>query len=238
MAEGPRDVSCQLKSIQLPRNTAETTCTRSPERIEVMQLEAYRRAMCNKHVRSTMTRSSRFHCRIGVINKPTTSVDITCIPTTCCVSFKSTMLKLLTWPWPRPLREHSLITRLRPHMTDPCTKFKVSSISCGDITRGVKFENWSPDPDHAPFREDFSSAGWNLLWQINVPNLKYLGSRVTKLWMSVQIAEMGWFGVVTGHPRSRAMPPFDRARTTCCEPKDLEVVIKTADYRSEYPIIY
>ena len=29
-------------------------------------------AMCNKRVHSTMTRSSRFHCPIGVINKPTT----------------------------------------------------------------------------------------------------------------------------------------------------------------------
>ena len=29
-AEGPRDASCQLKSCQLPRNSAETTCT-SPE---------------------------------------------------------------------------------------------------------------------------------------------------------------------------------------------------------------
>jgi len=28
--------------------------------------------MCNKHVHSTMTQSSRFHCPIGVINKPTT----------------------------------------------------------------------------------------------------------------------------------------------------------------------
>jgi len=43
-------------------------------------------------------------------------------------------------PWPRPLREHSLITRLRLCMTDPCTKFEVSSVSrCGEITRGVKF---------------------------------------------------------------------------------------------------
>ena len=25
--------------------------------------------MCNKHVHSTMTRSSRFHCLTGVINK-------------------------------------------------------------------------------------------------------------------------------------------------------------------------
>jgi len=28
--------------------------------------------MCNEHVRLTVTRSSRFHCLIGVINKPTT----------------------------------------------------------------------------------------------------------------------------------------------------------------------
>jgi len=30
IAEGPRDASCQLKSCQLPRNSAETTCTTSP----------------------------------------------------------------------------------------------------------------------------------------------------------------------------------------------------------------
>ena len=29
--------------------------------------------MCNKHVDSTVTRSSCFHCLIGVINKPTTA---------------------------------------------------------------------------------------------------------------------------------------------------------------------
>ena len=27
--------------------------------------------MCNEQVHSTVTRSSRFHCLIGVINKPT-----------------------------------------------------------------------------------------------------------------------------------------------------------------------
>jgi len=32
-AEGPRDASCQLKSCQLPGNSAETTCTTSPEQI-------------------------------------------------------------------------------------------------------------------------------------------------------------------------------------------------------------
>jgi len=72
IAEGPRDASCQLKSCQLRRNSAETTCTTSPEQIEVIKWEGYIGAMCNKHVHSTITRSSRFHCPIGVINKPTT----------------------------------------------------------------------------------------------------------------------------------------------------------------------
>ena len=86
IVEGPRDASCQLKSCQLPWNSAQTTSTTSPEQIEVMKLEGYSGTMCNKHVYSTMTRSSRFHCLIGVINKPTTDrvVEITCIPTTCC----------------------------------------------------------------------------------------------------------------------------------------------------------
>jgi len=72
ISEGLCDASCQLKSCQLPRNSAETTCTTSPEQIEVIKLEGYSGAMCNKHVHSTMMRSSRFNCPIGVINKPTT----------------------------------------------------------------------------------------------------------------------------------------------------------------------
>ena len=72
IAEGPRNASCQLQSCQLPRNSAETTCTTSPEQIEVRKLEGYSGPMCNKHVHSTMERSSRFHCPVGVINKPTT----------------------------------------------------------------------------------------------------------------------------------------------------------------------
>jgi len=86
IAEGPRDASCQLKSCQSPRNSAKTTCTTSPEQIEVMKLEGYSGPMCSEHVHSTMTRSSRFRCLIGVINKPTAErvVDVTCIPMTCC----------------------------------------------------------------------------------------------------------------------------------------------------------
>jgi len=64
--------SCQLKSCQLPRNSAETTCTTSRREIEDIKLDGYCGAMCNKHVHSTMMRSTCFHCLRGVINKPTT----------------------------------------------------------------------------------------------------------------------------------------------------------------------
>ena len=39
IAEGPHDASCQLKSCQLPRNSAETTYTTSPDEIDGMKLE-------------------------------------------------------------------------------------------------------------------------------------------------------------------------------------------------------
>ena len=39
IAEGPRDASCQLKSCQLPRNSAETTYTTSPDQIDGIKLE-------------------------------------------------------------------------------------------------------------------------------------------------------------------------------------------------------
>jgi len=39
IAEGPRDASFQLKYCQLPRNSAETTYTTSPDQIDGMKLE-------------------------------------------------------------------------------------------------------------------------------------------------------------------------------------------------------
>ena len=53
-------------------SSAEITCTASPEQIKVINLKRYSKAMCNKHVHSIMTRSSRFRCPVGFINKPTT----------------------------------------------------------------------------------------------------------------------------------------------------------------------
>jgi len=70
-----------------------------------------------------------------VINKPTT-VELCISP----VYRRLAVEKLLTWPWPRPLRKHLLITRLRLCMANTCTKFEVSSVGrCGEITRGIKF---------------------------------------------------------------------------------------------------
>ena len=78
-----------------------------------------RRQCVIDNVHSTMTLPSRFHCLRCVINKPTT--DDLCISPVyrrlAVAKFsKSTMKKSLTWPWPRPLRKHSLITRLRLRM--------------------------------------------------------------------------------------------------------------------------
>jgi len=39
IAEGSRDASCQLKSCQLPCNSAETTYMTSPDHIDGMKLE-------------------------------------------------------------------------------------------------------------------------------------------------------------------------------------------------------
>ena len=59
IAEGPRDASCQLKSCQLPRNSAETTYTTSPDQIDGIKLRFSRRQCVIDNVHSTMTRSSR-----------------------------------------------------------------------------------------------------------------------------------------------------------------------------------
>ena len=39
IADGPRDASCQLKSCQLPSNSAENTYLTSPDQIDGMKLE-------------------------------------------------------------------------------------------------------------------------------------------------------------------------------------------------------
>ena len=51
IAEGPRDASCQLKSCQLPRNSAETTRTTSPEpSISCRQLTRATKSCCRQRL--------------------------------------------------------------------------------------------------------------------------------------------------------------------------------------------
>jgi len=78
IADGPRDAKCQSNSFQVLYNIVDrpTTCTTSPEQIEVMELEGYSRPTYNKLVHSATTRSSV----VGVIHKLTVDVDnTTCI---------------------------------------------------------------------------------------------------------------------------------------------------------------
>jgi len=82
IADGPRDATCQSNSCQLLHNSVGTTCTTSPEKIEVMELEDYSRPTYNKLVHSATTHSTF----LGVIHKLTVDefVDNTCTPTICC----------------------------------------------------------------------------------------------------------------------------------------------------------
>jgi len=65
--------------------------------------------MCNEHVHSTVTHSSRFHCLIGVINKPTT-VELCISPVYSGEIFCPQCRNCSRDP------DHAL-------MADPCTKF-------------------------------------------------------------------------------------------------------------------
>jgi len=59
IAEGLRDASCQLKSCQLPHNSAETTYTTSADQIDGISWRFSWRQCVIDNVHSTMTRPSR-----------------------------------------------------------------------------------------------------------------------------------------------------------------------------------
>ena len=83
IAEVPRDASCQLKSCQLPRNSAETTYSTSPDQMDGMKLEInYSEAMRDRQCTLNHDAIESAPIVSGVINKPTT-MEL-CIPTTCC----------------------------------------------------------------------------------------------------------------------------------------------------------
>ena len=62
-------------------------------------------------------------------------------------------------------------------------------------------ENVSREPDHIPFRDDFS--GWDLLPLTYRPNLKFLPTVITIIWRAVQNVciggSLGHLGVAQGH---------------------------------------
>ena len=84
-ADGPRDAMCQSESCQLLHNSVATTCTTSPELIEVMELDGYSRPTCNKLVHSATMHSTV----AGVIHQlrlcPPQRSSHNCI---CKISFK------------------------------------------------------------------------------------------------------------------------------------------------------
>ena len=72
IAEGPRDASCQLKSCQLPRNSAETTYTTSPDQIDGMKSEILSEAMRDRQCALNRDAADSAPIVSSVINKPTT----------------------------------------------------------------------------------------------------------------------------------------------------------------------
>jgi len=214
IAEGPRDASCQLKSCQLPRNSAETTCATSPKEIEVMKLEGYSGTMCNKHVHSTMTRSSRFHCPIGVMNKPTTSV---------CLYYFIFMCRLSLWPLVVWYKINVWCLKMNDWFIIFCVTFyQVLTIWFAGGLKGLaaavaknisgckilKCVTW-PWPYHF--------QGWLVVNRLDLlpltyrPNLKFLTSAITKIWKAVQNAQIG---AARSHSRSSAISPFDSEHMT------------------------
>ena len=97
--------------------------------------------MCSKHVHSTVTRASRFHSLIGVVNKPTT-VELWISP----VYRRLAVGNFLSPQCKNCLRDpdHAHLGNSH-HKTKTShgrlrTKFEVSSVSrCGDFTWGLKF---------------------------------------------------------------------------------------------------
>ena len=72
IADGTRDASCQLKYCQLPRNSAETTYTTSPDQIDGLKLEIQSEAMRDRQCALNHDAIESAPIVWPVINKPTT----------------------------------------------------------------------------------------------------------------------------------------------------------------------
>ena len=190
---------CVVSAEILPIATQQcrTTCTTSPEEIEVMKLEGYSGTMCNKHVHSTMTRSSRLHCPIGVVDKPTT-VELWISP-----AYTDDLL------W-----RNFLSPQCRNCSRDPDHAHSGNTHSSQDKDfawptrlQNLKSLALAVAEIHVVWNSTRGHLTLTLSWKIffhrqggtcygkSVWRLKSLGSPVTKLWMAVQNAENGvvWF---------------------------------------------
>jgi len=81
--------------------------------------------MCSRHVHSTVTRASRFHCLIGVINKPTEILH----------GVKNSKNGSAD-PDHAPFREDFFIGRVGLPMISQCTKFEVSRFTRYEAMNG------------------------------------------------------------------------------------------------------
>jgi len=54
-----------------------------------------------------------------------------------------------------------------------------------------KCRNESRDPDHAPFRDNLTFAGWDLILLTCRPNLKFLTTPIMNIWEVVQNVQTG-----------------------------------------------
>jgi len=97
--------------------------------------------MCSrpKHVHSTVTRASRFHCLIGVINKPTT-VELCVSPVYTDDLLWRNFLSPQCRNYSRdPVHAHLGNTHSSQYMADPCRlqNFKSLALSVVEILHGV-----------------------------------------------------------------------------------------------------
>jgi len=105
-------------------------------------------------------------------------------------------LEKVMWTWPLPLKGLCVIQRLIFHMIHQCTKFEVYLKPFKKTFKGTKNLKGITWRGHAPFRDNLSSVGWDLLWSTCTPNLKSLHSPTTKAMQKVEIGVV-WELVVT-----------------------------------------
>ena len=146
IAEKPRDASCQLKSCQLPCNSAETTCTTGPENKKLSYRRVTARCVLSVVILPIATQQSRNYIR-QVLTKPMVWT----------FSRRQCVINTVHSTMTRPSRFHCL----RCHkQTDDCQVVYITCIPttcCGESFQSPQCRNCSRDPDHAHLGSTHSS---------------------------------------------------------------------------------